>query len=62
MDEVELPESEETLTDRLAVTADNLDALLGLVIGYKNKAVEAGFSEYAAEEMAVQVHQHLLEN
>ena len=58
MSDEELPEL--NVTDQLAVTADNLDALLALVCGYRAKAVEAGFSEFSAEEMAVQVHAKLL--
>ena len=56
------PTVEETITDRLAAAADMLDALLMMVSGYRTKAVEAGFSEFSAEEMAVQVHAKLIEN
>lgn len=59
---MEDPELEETATDLLAITADNLDALLALVTGYRQKAVDAGFSEYSAEAMAVDVHRKLLED
>lgn len=59
--ELEEP-AEPTLTDMLAVMADQFDALLTMVVGYRTKAVEAGFSEYAAEEMAVQVHAKMLED
>lgn len=52
----------DNLTDRLALMADNFDALLSLVTGYRNKAVDAGFSEYSAEEMALEVHRKLLED
>lgn len=58
----EQPAVEETLTDRLAVMADTLESLLAVVSGYRTKAVDAGFSEYAAEEMAVQVHAKMLED
>jgi hypothetical protein len=62
-DESELEEpAEPTLTDMLAFTADSLDALLTIVVGYRVKAVEAGFSEYSAEAMAVDVHRKLLED
>jgi len=62
MSDEDLPELDETVTDGLAITADNLDALLTLVAGYRQKAVDAGFSEYSAEEMAVDVHRKLLED
>lgn len=58
MSDEDLPEP--TLTDQLAAAADHLDALLSMVAGYRAKAVEAGFSEFSAEEMAVQVHAKLL--
>ena len=54
--------SEPNLTDQLAAAADHLDALLAMVVGYRTKAVEAGFSEFSAEEMAVQIHAKLLED
>lgn len=53
---------EGNVTEALAAIADRLDAMLRLVIGYRTKAVEAGFSEFSAEEMAVQVHAHLLDD
>lgn len=62
MDDETLPAEEETHTDSMAAVADRLDALLSLVAGYRTKAVEQGFSEYAAEEMAVQVHAKMLED
>lgn len=64
MDDVELPEGdgEQTLTDKLAYAADNLDALLAFVVGYRNKCLEQGFSEYSAECMAVDVHHQMLFN
>lgn len=56
-------EAEElTLTDQMAMVADQFDTLLSLVVGYRTKAVEAGFSEFSAEEMAVQIHAKLLED
>jgi hypothetical protein len=58
----DLEPAEETVTDRLAEAADHLDALLMMVAGYRSKAVEAGFSEFSAEEMAVQVHAKLLDS
>ena len=61
MDDLEEP-AVPTLTDMLASAADQFDALLTMVVGYRTKAVEAGFSEYAAEEMSLQVHQKLLED
>lgn len=57
-----MPETEQTVTDRLALAADMLDALLMMVAGYRTKAVDQGFSEFSAEEMAVQVHAKLLED
>jgi hypothetical protein len=38
----------------------SLDVILEAITGYKAKAVEAGFSIPAAEEMAVDLHQRLL--
>lgn len=61
MSDDDVPAEEPTVTDVLAFAADNLDALLALVCGYREKAVNAGFSEFSAEEMAVQVHAKLLE-
>lgn len=60
VDEPEVPQ--ETLTDRLAEMADNLEALLAVVVGYRTKAIEGGFSEYAAEEMSLHVHAKMLED
>lgn len=53
---------EQTLTDRLAEAADQFEALLSMVAGYRTKAIEAGFSEYSAEEMSLQVHARLLDS
>lgn len=57
-----MPEPEETATDSMAEVADRLEALLALVAGYRTKAMDQGFSEFSAEEMAVQVHAKLLED
>lgn len=61
LDDIE-PAEEPTLTDMLAAQADRLEGLLSMVIGYRTKAVEGGFSEYAAEELAIQIHAKLLED
>lgn len=53
---------EETATDSMMAVADRLEALLALVAGYRTKAIDQGFSEYSAEEMALQVHAKLLED
>jgi hypothetical protein len=49
----------------LAAAAEHFDAvkvLLDVAAGYKRAAVEAGFTEAAAEQMAVTYHAMMIDN
>lgn len=46
----------------LAGTADGAEALRSLVIGHRQALIDAGFSEVAAEEMAVDLHSAVAED
>lgn len=47
--------------EALMAALENVTALVDAVAGYKAKAVDAGFSESAAEMMAVAFHGALME-
>lgn len=47
--------------DGLLAVADGLTQIIELAAGHRNRALAAGFSNEAAEEMAVEVHRKLVD-
>lgn len=47
---------ESTSTDSFAELVDQLEPVINIVSGHRLKLIAAGFSEEAAESMAVQMH------
>lgn len=55
-----MPDNHDRLNMALNL-AEHFDAHIAATAAYKAKAVEAGFSEYAAEQMALDFHSMLID-
>lgn len=51
---------EQTLAETMADVADTFAQVLDVVIGYRTQCLANGFSETAAEAMAVELHATML--
>jgi hypothetical protein len=49
-----------SLGEKMAELADSVGMLLEMSAGYRRRAVQAGFSEDAAERVALELHHRLL--
>lgn len=56
------PEDPMAAAEKLLEASYQLEKLLDVALAYKVKAIQRGFSELVAENMALQLHVKLVEN
>lgn len=57
-----MDEDSMTAAEKLLEASYQLEQLLDVAMAYKAKAIQRGFSELVAENMALQLHTKLVEN